>query len=356
MPDVITALDALTPDQLTEILRHSGHLPQGRVSHISISQRATTHISTTGLLKLGYVDAPPTAPRTLFLKLPTVHDPRGAHEIAFYQRLVPPMQAQFERVELPFVYCYDLALDEASGHAHLLLEDMSATHFDYDERAPNAIHYEYVVEAFAQIHAFWWEHDQLGAEIGDLPTATALDTARVNAQAKAQDFIRFMGKNLTTEQQQILRQATASIPTQRRAKLLDPRHLTIIHRDPHPRNMLHPRDLDEGYAKLIDWQSWQIGVGTDDLAYMMAVHWIPEQREALEARFVQDYHKLLVEFGVGDYTLDDVWADYRASVIQAVVTLISAWSDEHWAQGWWWHKLQAALVAYTDLGCRELLD
>ena len=86
---------------------------------------------------------------------------------------------------------------------------------------------------------------------------------------------------------------------------------------------------------------------------MMAVHWTQYQREQLEENYVRLYYECLQDSGV-DYAWNDLWRDYRESVIRAVFILIAAWSDDKWENGWWWQKLSGALTAFIDLNCEEL--
>jgi hypothetical protein len=52
-------------------------------------------------------------------------------------------------------------------------------------------------------------------------------------------------------------------------------------------------------------------VATDDLAYMMALHWFPDHRRRFERHLLDHYHTALIAHGVTGYdrrALDD---DYR---------------------------------------------
>ena len=58
------------------------------------------------------------------------------------------------------------------------------------------------------------------------------------------------------------------------------RNLTIVHGDLHVLNSFLPRDGGDD-VRFLDWDSWHIGAGSTDLAYMMAVHWYPDRRARL---------------------------------------------------------------------------
>ena len=68
------------------------------------------------------------------------------------------------------VPCYDAIYSETDGMSHLLLADLSLTHFTPITKAqllagdtmPSQRHLEQMVDAIAGLHAYWWEHPQLG--------------------------------------------------------------------------------------------------------------------------------------------------------------------------------------------------
>lgn len=136
-------------------------------------------------------------------------------------------------------------------------------------------------------------------------------------------------------------------------RLTDPRGLTIIHGDAHTWNFLFPR-AGAGPAFLIDWQLWHVDVGARDLAFMMALHWDPSRRRELEAPLIQSYHEALLAHDVSNYVLDDLWLDYRRSVVRNLTFPIILWSRGMKPEAWW-RRLECALSAYHDLGCEELL-
>ena len=59
---------------------------------------------------------------------------------------------------------------------------------------------------------------------------------------------------------------------------------------------------------------------TNDLAYMMAIHWYPERRRRLERGLLDHYHAVLMENGVRGYSRTDMWEDYRLSVLWHTTT------------------------------------
>src|SRR5262249_9217613 len=112
MVGVITSMDQITSDWLTETLRQAGALERGGVSSFE-ADTSRTFGSLVSRLSLTYThDASPDAPRRLFLKVsdPEVHHKwpgRGKREIEFYRAIPADDYAQ-----LPLPRCYDAAASD----------------------------------------------------------------------------------------------------------------------------------------------------------------------------------------------------------------------------------------------------
>ena len=65
MPDVLSNLDDLTPEWLTETLHREGHLPAGEVKSIDVT---TSKPTTIAFLDVAYSDNVPELPTKRFLK------------------------------------------------------------------------------------------------------------------------------------------------------------------------------------------------------------------------------------------------------------------------------------------------
>lgn len=350
MTAILTDISQITPDWLTAALRRAHLLTNENVTHISLTGSRQTNVSFVGYLSVLY-DRPATAPQRFFLKIPNADFAWGNHEVDFYTRIVPIMRKRWSWDELPFPACYDSAYDPNTGRSHLLFADASATHFGLvDEMMPaQTAHQQQVVDAFARLHAFWWEHPLLGQDIGQRITAVDLVEWLPRAQTCADDFIAFMSDRLSQMQQEVLTAVTADWPPRRKERIVTGQGITLIHRDPHPLNFLYPHDPAVQHTMLIDWQSWRVDTGTDDLAYTIACHWPDAARADMEQTLLQRYHRRLCEFGVTNYSWDDCWYDYRASIARCLFFLIAAWKPVQWQRGWWWPKLAQGMAAFVQL-------
>jgi thiamine kinase-like enzyme len=241
------------------------------------------------------------------------------------------------------------------------LEDLSDTHFARppSQLPPLKLHSEQIVDALARIHAYWWDDPRLGKEIGELPTKALIksDLAlafRPWAEQALPSFVEFLGDRLSEERRGIYEIALRSLPGILLRRLTTGRHLTLIHGDPHVGNFLYPHDLVQDTVRILDWKSWSVGLGADDIAHMMAVFWFPERRARLEQELLRRYHSRLVEHGVKEYDSSACWYDYRLSVIRYLFYPVWQWSVNT-PPDIWWHHLERIMLAFQDLRCSELL-
>ncbi|MGH2369142.1 MAG: aminoglycoside phosphotransferase, partial [Chloroflexota bacterium] len=95
-------------------------------------------------------------------------------------------------------------------------------------------------------------------------------------------------------------------------------------------------------------------IGTDDVAYMIALHGYRDWRRRYERRLLERYHEALLRSGVRGYTWASCWNDYRLSVLGSLFTPPHFWSINVPAYIWW-AKLECGMQAFEDLGCAELL-
>ena len=135
------------------------------------------------------------------------------------------------------------------------------------------------------------------------------------------------------------------------------RNVTIVQGDSHVWNIFLPKaDTGGGDdARLFDWDSWRVDVGTDDLAYMMALHWYPDFRRHAERPLPDHYFDALAAHGVAGYdrrALDD---DYRLSVRWQIATPVRQ-AANNIPPLIWWNSLGRTMLAVDDLGCRDLLS
>ena len=341
----IASVQEVTPGWLTERLQAASIA--ATVARFEVTKTHKTNSSLVHHLAVTYSGSD-DAPAGLVLKLPYAELLWSQREPQFYREVVPATQARCG--EMPFlVRCYSAAHDPETGRAHLLFEDLSATHYSASaDSAPTAEHYAQVVDSLARFHACWWEHAALGPRFGQRYTTPTLDESLRLAQDRFPLLVASVGDQLSAAQRRWLEKVVTVWPPLRRERLLHGRGITLVHRDLHPLNFLYPHNNE--HTRIVDWDAWRVDTGTDDLAYMMACWWDRTLRDVLERALLKRYHQRLADYGVTGYDWAACEYDYRASIVRCLLFLVAAWSPAVWEQ------LQRGLLAFEQYGCAAVLE
>ena len=205
--------------------------------------------------------------------------------------------------------------------------------------------------ARARFHAAWWDDPRLGTAVGAWTGADAMERYLQRLSNAVARFVDRVGDRLPRERLHLYDRLLAAAPSLFQ-RYQSHRDVTIIQGDAHVWNCFLPKDGSED-VRFFDWDSWRIDMGSDDLAYMMAMHWYPDRRRWAERPLLDLYHATLEAHGIayGRQSLDD---DYRLSVLWQIVTPV--WqSDNNIPPVIWWNNLERIFMAVDDLGCRDLL-
>lgn len=346
--------EVVEPARLTAALRKGGVLDAGAVREVKVLHQRDTVVSHIVRLGLRYVGDPGGAPQSLILKTAqaafsrTPAD-RGEHEVAFYTQLSPYMPPGL----VP--RCFDGHFDEASGAWHLLLEDLTDSHelATVPTLPPSRHQATAIVTALARMHAVWWDHPNLGETFG---TWASPEDSAARMETFAGHYDRFadqLGDRLS-EERRILYRRLIEQSARLSQRYHSRRHVSIAHGDAHTWNFLLPRAGIVDTVRIFDFDLWGINVPTSDLAYMMAIQWYPERRQALERALLHRYHETLLAHGVAGYTRGALDQDYRWSVLWHITKPVWQWSI-NLPPGIWWNNLERVMMAVEDLGCEELL-
>jgi hypothetical protein len=289
---------AASAEHLTAALRRCGTLGDGRVCNVVVESERATVLSRILRLSLTYEAAAAGAPSSIILK--TGHPDRaggawyaGRQEVAFYDQVASAMPSGL----VP--RCFEAFYDVDTRDGYLLLEDLTDSHVIATAwpLPPTTEECERILHARARFHAAWWDDPRLGASVG---TWTDVDATDRDLQAFAERFARFsdhMGDRLARERRHLFERLLEGAP-----RLLacyhSHRDVTIVHGDAHVWNSFLPREGGADDVRLFDWDLWRIDVASDDLAYMMAMHWYPDLRRRIEGPPLDRYHAALVAHGV----------------------------------------------------------
>ena len=233
--------------------------------------------------------------------------------------------------------------------------DVSESHFqDNPSLPPPARQTGKAMDAFAEFHAFWWDHQALG-DIDALPNQKSVAEHVANTREHFPRFADSLGDRLTGSQRQVYERTLASLPILWE-RVTRGKDLTLIHGDANFSNVLLPHNPDGERALIIDWQLWGISFAAEDLSHLIALFWDKEHRQSMERELLMRYHEGLTRHGVENYEWTDCWHDYRLAVILRVLFMPMWFCLSGSPVSWWARSLERAMQSFADLECPELLD
>jgi len=343
---------AAEPEYLTEALRRCEALADDRVCEVAVESSRATLLSRIIRLRLTYDGAAIGAPRSLILKtgLPERADTKwnsGRQEVAFYTWIAGAIG------QPPVPRCLEAVWDADTNAWHLLLEDLTDSHFTLGNwpMPPTLAHSEQIIAARARFHAAWWDDPRLGVSIG-----TWLPADDRQLQVFAENVAQFadrVGDRLSPERCDFYQRLVDAGP-RLNLRYHSHRDMTIVQGDAHVWNVFLPQASGSDDVRIFDWDAWRVDVATDDLAYMMALHWFPDHRRRFERHLLDRYHAALVAHGVAGYERRALDEDYRLSVLWQIATPV--WQAANDIPSWiWWPHVERIFMAIDDLGCRNLL-
>jgi len=310
----------IAPEWLNDALAAGDHLGAASVTSVDVSDiGAGVGFAGRALrLDVGYDRTDGLMPGYFVLKLPSP-DPGGreminamrAYELEgrFYRHLT-------EQTPLRVPKCYWSDVDVEGGNYGLLLEYLDGLRTGDQAASCTADEAEAIVRALATMHAAWWDSEELRTN-GWLPPLE--ETGAVWTERGVVGLSRFVDGNAgwlpdgfaaTTErivgQLNELQAPSGGSPR------------TLVHGDYRLENMMfgEPGSADE--LVIIDWQLIGFGPGAYDLAYFMAQSLTTDSRRVHEARLLDVYRTTLMAAGVGEYSADQLYDDYRRGLLAAM--------------------------------------
>jgi hypothetical protein len=275
-------------------------------------------------------------------------------EVSFY-RLVAKHVSTCKKINL--LQCYHTELDKETGSFHILLQDIGDTHEMITEwpvppKLPDCYH---AIESLACLHAYFWDHPELDMLHKCQPHPQPDHNVIIQT---TKQFLDYLDDRISTERRHLYEKIVYALPNIFAKRIAErpagKPGLTLTHGDAHFWNFMFPKNRNKEPIYLIDWQSFAVEIAMFDIAYMMAFHWFPERRSRFEDQLLSRYHSMIVEQGVGNYSLDECYLDYRRSALVMVLIPAFQWISRSPASIWWPH-LERAFLAIDDMDCLELL-
>ena len=301
--------DAVDVEWLDAALRGSGALDDAELVGFDAEPVGTGQVGHNIRYTLRYDHPPPDAPATVIGKFPSPDPTSRSTGVAigtylkegrFYRELASGLDVRAPR-------CFGVALDETAGLSVLVLEDLApADQGDQISGCPPEGAAAAIAEA-AALHAPRWgdprllDHAWLSA-----PSQEGTDGIQQIYQAVWPGFVERYAHRLDDDVLTLGVRFGVGLPGWAARRREGP--LTVVHGDFRLDNLLfRPGGHRVG---VVDWQTVALGIGTDDVSYLLGAGLLPGDLRDHEVELVRGYHEDLVRRGVPDYPWERCWDDY----------------------------------------------
>jgi hypothetical protein len=342
-------LNEITKEWISEILA----IESAMINKIDIHNLGSMPISQAAIINIDYKVEINTLPKSLFIKIPkekinTQFDRIGIKEVNFYNNIGKSIG--FDYIPKNYYSNYDIK----EKTYNIVLEDLSMSHFQTEYPIIPGLEYcKMAIVSLAKIHSAWWDNIELEKMTTKYKTKADDSSDIRNMQNAATEFIIFLGDRLGKKRTDILVSVSSKLD-KIDERYLSHQNLTLNHGDTHYWNFLFPKGKEDK-IKIIDWDSYENGVGAMDIAYMIALHWFPTHRKEYEMELLELYYQSLIINGVTNYSFTEFIYDYKWSVVNLLFVPVFQWKMKLWA-GIWFNHIERIFSAFEDLNCNEIIE
>lgn len=325
-PSIPAGPGALTPEWLTRALRSTGTITDAMVTscHIELFGEGKGFSGQIARIGLSYDIAEASTPASIIAKFqfsPLEPDIRAAvfqsrmyeREFRFYRDVAKDIALRTPRM-------YYGALQHETGACVLLLEDLAPAETLNMLEGCTAEDAALVLRHLATFHAAWWEHPRLDV----MDWLPAFDEQAENDQRQYSQawelFLKKVGDLLPEGIVPLGARLKHHVAAVKRFLGRHPR--TFLHGDFHLHNLLFDSTPGARSLTVIDWQACSRGRATRDIVHFLVTGLPPDQRRAHERGLLQQYHTILTEHGVEEYSFEQCLHDYRFTMLDELYFLV----------------------------------
>ena len=319
-PALVADPELVTPEWLTEVLRHGGAIGEDtKVTTFDAKAIGTGQVGANMRYSLTYEGEP--GPATIVCKFSS-RDPQSAAtgvqtltyetEVAFYRDLA-------HTVDISRPHCYLASLESGTANVVLVMEDLAPAEQGDQITGCTVEEAKLAVDEAAKLHGPRWGDPTLR----DLAWLDRSSTSGGLATMLGMIWDAFVERYRATLEPVTLEEGARLIASIERMRAHEPAALTVVHYDYRLDNMLFAPGSERPLT-VVDWQTVQLGLGPSDVAYFLGNAFDAEVRRSCERELVERYHGALLAYEVEDYPLDQCWEDYRRSSYASLVMAVFA--------------------------------
>ncbi len=312
--------EQLTNEWLTTALTNAGVLDAGR----SVTEFTITNVGAgIGLLGLvvrvhlvydGSGSAP--GPESIVIKFATPVDANRAIAMntRMYEREVTFFNSVAPSIDVPMPACYFAAIDNATGHNIVALEDLKAYRAGDQVDGIGPDDARLIIDAIVPLHAkFWGRTDQPLLENQMRIDTSYLHAFMPSVEATWQNGVAMFPHVIAPD---VLPEVGRYVETLRDVmRLMGRRTQTVVHGDVRLDNVMFGEGPHQHPVMLIDWQAVMVSNPAHDVSYLLSQSIDVDVRRAHEQELIEHYYSGLVSHGVTGYTLEQCFDDYDVGIL-----------------------------------------
>jgi thiamine kinase-like enzyme len=310
----------VTASWLTKALQSTGviepHIEVGSVRRESLGG-GTGVFGTLARLVVDYTE-PNSGPTNMVLKIPTSapENKQVGLALGLYVREGQYFALMADRTPVNSVGCYYNDMDIANGEFVLVLEEIRDMEVGQQTAGATVPQLEIALRELAKFHAAWWKHPDL-AKMDWLPRndspanlAVVPEIMRTAMTVVERDWAGVIGQDAVDLGKSLAAQFDTVIK-----KTGEVAH-TMCHGDARLENMFFNGDASR--MKFIDFQLVIHASPAQDVAYLMGSSCDNDVWDQHGMRLLKLYYDALIAAGVGDYSWDQFWYEFRLNALWAV--------------------------------------
>ena len=270
-------------------------------------------------LRLQFDSGTEDRPDTVIAKLPS-DDPllrtvfhrlgQNRREVGFYRNLA-------DSPLMPTPSVYHSGMDPPTGNTVLLLEDLRSLRQGDSVTGCTLDEARLCIGQLARFQASWWDSPLL-ENLDWMPLREADADAHEQIYPGAwAALVEKAGEAMPPGLRVLGDHLIVDVPSIKARLTRPPR--TVVHGDYRLDNCFFSEGANSQQVVVIDWEFCTRGRGTYDVATFISEAFSPRKRQELELGLLREYHSLLEENGVRDYSFEECLYDYRLSMLELFV-------------------------------------
>ncbi|MFT7139501.1 MAG: thiamine kinase-like enzyme [Candidatus Azotimanducaceae bacterium] len=317
MTDFPKTVDELSSDWLNAVLPFSDHaITSFEATIIGVGEGFMGQLARVKLTYSSLADNAPAkgAPRAIIAKFAsTLTKTRMmAKEQNYYAKEIGFYNDIGDDVGVRVPACFHTSHNTETNHFVILLEDLAPAIASDQVEGTSIEGSKQVMEAFATIHAKWWNSERLASYdwaqpwVNAKPIKESLEILNYSIK-QADETGRF-------DRYPEINKLKYLLPPLCRMEPPPPFPYTLNHGDLRSDNVFLPGP-DGGEFAMIDWQLTGMAQPMTDIARWLTQSITVEQRRETEHDLLKLYHERLVEYGVEDYSYKQMMQEYQLNLV-----------------------------------------